>query len=98
VERIVTSQELRRPDGLKVIGTNLLATAEGGAGGMAVIAIDGETAAVRRISANLDSVTTFAYYRGSAWVVEGQSGHFWDPENAGTEAHPPFRIIEIPLD
>jgi sugar lactone lactonase YvrE len=37
VTLIGTSQELRRPDGLKVIGPNTLATAEGGAGGMAVI-------------------------------------------------------------
>ena len=97
VTLIQTSQELRRPDGLKVIGPNTLATAEGGAGGMSVIKVQGSTAQVRRVEASLDGVTTFAFYRGSAWVVEGQSDHFWDPANAGPDADPPFRIVEVPL-
>jgi sugar lactone lactonase YvrE len=97
VTLIQTSQELRRPDGLKVIGPNTLATAEGGAGGISVITVEGNTAQIRRVEANLDGVTTFAFYRGSAWVVEGQSDHFWDPANAGLDANPPFRIVEVPL-
>ena len=98
VTLIQTSQELRRPDGLKVIGPNTLATSEGGAGGMSIINVEGDTARVRRIPAGLDGVTTFAFYQGSAWVVEGQSDHFWDPTNAGPNADPPFRIVEVPLD
>jgi sugar lactone lactonase YvrE len=98
VTLIQTSQELRRPDGLKVIGPNTLATAEGGAGGMSIINVEGDRASVRRIPAGLDGVTTFAFYQGSAWVVEGQSDHFWDPVNAGPNADPPFRIVEVPLD
>jgi sugar lactone lactonase YvrE len=97
VTHIETSLELRRPDGLKVIGSNLLATAEGGAGGVAVLSVNGNTASVRRIEPGLDCVTTFAFYRGSAWVVEGQADHFWDPDNAGPDADPPFRIVEVPL-
>jgi sugar lactone lactonase YvrE len=98
VTLIQTSQELRRPDGLKVIGPNTLATAEGGAGGMSIINVEGDRASVRRVPVGLDGVTTFAFYQGSAWVVEGQSDHFWDPVNAGPNADPPFRIVEIPLD
>ncbi|CAG0929925.1 hypothetical protein TFLX_01492 [Thermoflexales bacterium] len=98
VTLIHTSQELRRPDGLKVIGSNTLATAEGGAGGMSIINVEGETARMRRIPAGLDGVTTFAFYQGNAWVVEGQSDHFWDPANAGPKADPPFRIVEVPFD
>ena len=97
VTLIKTSQELRRPDGLKVIAPNTLAAAEGGAGGMSVITVRGDTAQVQRIPAGLDCVTTFAYFRRSAWVVEGQSNHFWDPATAGPNADPPFRIIEVPL-
>jgi sugar lactone lactonase YvrE len=95
---IRTSQELRRPDGLKVIGPNTLATAEGGAGGMAVILVEDDVALVRRVPAGLDCVSTFAVYRGSAWVVESQTDHFWDPASAGPDADPPFRIVEVPLD
>jgi sugar lactone lactonase YvrE len=97
VTLIQTSQALRRPDGLKVIGPNTLATAEGGAGGISIITVEGSTAQARRVEANLDGVTTFAFYRGSAWVVEGQSDHFWDPASAGPDADPPFRIVEVPL-
>jgi hypothetical protein len=65
---------------------------------MSVISVDGDTARVRRIPAGLDGVTTFAFYQSSAWVVEGQSDHFWDPAGAGPDADPPFRIVEVPLD
>ncbi len=99
VTLVETSQELRRPDGLKVIGPTTLATAEGGAGGMSIISVSaGDTAQVQRIEANLDGVTTFAYYQEKAWVVEGQSDHFWDPDNAGPDADPPFRIVAVPLE
>ena len=97
VTLIQTSHELRRPDGLKVIGPDTLATAEAGAGGMSIITVEGDTARVRRVPAGLDGVTTFAVYGGSAWVVEGQTDHFWDPTNAGPNADPPFRIVEVPL-
>jgi sugar lactone lactonase YvrE len=98
VTLISTSQELRRPDGLKVVGLNTLATAEGGAGGIAVIRITGNTAEVTRVSEGLDQVATFAFYQGSAWVVENQADHFWDPANAGPDAMPPFRLVEVPLN
>jgi len=98
VTLIRTSQELRRPDGLKLIAPDKLATAEGGAGGMAVLTLEGDTAIVRRVPAGLDGVATFAYYQGSAWVVEGQADHFWDAANAGPNADPPFRIVEVPLE
>jgi len=98
VTMIHTSQALRRPDGLKVIGRNTLATAEGGAGGIAIITVNGDSAEVRRIPADLDCVSTFALYDGSAWVVEGQSDHFWAPDTAGPDANPPFKIVEVSLE
>ncbi len=98
VTMIQTSLELRRPDGLKVIGPDTLATAEGGAGGMSIITVEGDRAQVRRVPAGLDGVTTFAIYQGRAWVVESQSDHFWDPANAGPNAEPPFRIVEISVN
>ncbi|RPI87603.1 MAG: hypothetical protein EHM41_04375 [Chloroflexi bacterium] len=97
VTLIQTSQELRRPDGLKVIGPNTLATAEGGAGGMSILTLEGDIANVQRVPAGLDGVTTFAMFQGSAWVVEGQSDHFWDPANAGPQAEPPFRIVKVSI-
>jgi sugar lactone lactonase YvrE len=92
-----TSLALRRPDGLKLVAPDTLATAEGGAGGIAVIKVTGDSAEVTRVLEGLDGVTTFAFYRSSAWVVEGQSDHFWDPAQAGPDADPPFRLVEVPL-
>ncbi len=94
---IKTSLPLRRPDGLKMINPDTLAAAEGGAGGMAVINVSGDSAEVTVISEGLDDVSTFAFYQGSAWVVENQGRHFWDPAHAGPEAKPPFRVVEVPL-
>ena len=98
VTQIKTSQELRSPDGLKVIGVDTLATGEGGAGGMAVITVQGDKATVRRLPAGLDGVATFAFYKGSAWLVENHADHFWNPTTAGPDANAPFRIVEVPLD
>jgi sugar lactone lactonase YvrE len=98
VTMIHTSQALRRPDGLKVIGPNTLATAEGGASGIAIISVNGDSAQVLRLPASLDGVSTFAIYDGSAWVVESQSDHFWAPDTAGPDADPPFRIVEVPME
>ncbi len=97
VTLISTSLPLRRPDGLKVIGPDTLATAEGGAGGMAVLDMKGDTAEVTVVSEGLYDVSTFAFYGGSAWLLENQGRHFWDPANAGPDPKPPFRVVEIPL-
>lgn len=97
VTLVETSRPLRRPDGLKLIAPDTLATAEGGSGGMAVLRLTGDRAEVITINEGLDCVATFAYYRDSAWVVENQGDHFWDPANAGPDAEPPFRVVEVPL-
>lgn len=94
---IALSRKLRRPDGLKVVGQNMLAAAESSSGGMALITIKGDAGEVKTVSEGLDGVATFAFWKGSAWLVENQGQHFWDPDNAGRDAKPPFRLVEIPL-
>jgi hypothetical protein len=98
VTMIKTSQPLKGPDGLKVIDASTLWAAQGAGDGMDIITLAGDTAQVRSISAGLDGVATFAYYKGSAWVVENQGNHFWDPTNAGAEATKPFLIVEVPVN
>jgi sugar lactone lactonase YvrE len=97
VTEIKTAQPLQRPDGLKVIDAQTLAVAESVPGGMSVLNLKGDEAEVRVVNQGLDGVATFALYDGSAWVVEGQADHFWDPTNAGPDATPPFRLVEVPL-
>lgn len=97
ITQFTTSQALRNPDGLKVIGENRLLTAEGSGGGIALLTLDGDSAEVTVISEGLSGVSTFAYWEGSAWLLENQGQHFWDPANAGADAALPFRIIEVPI-
>jgi len=98
ITEIATSQPLQRPDGLKVVGPNTLAVAESVPGGMSLLSIDGDTATVEVVSTGLNGVATFALNQGSAWLVENQADHFWGPDDAGPDADPPFRLVEIPLN
>jgi sugar lactone lactonase YvrE len=98
VTEITTSRPLYSPDGLKVIGSGVLAIAEGQTGGMAVIELTGNTGVVRRISTGLDGIATFAMREGSAWLVENQGDHFWNPTGSGAEASKPFRLVEVPMN
>ena len=95
VTEIMTSKPLGGPDGLKVIAPNLLATAE--SSGVSVIALSGATGTVTQVASGLDGYATLALHQSSAWVVENQGDHFWDPMKSGKDAKPPFRLVEIPL-
>jgi sugar lactone lactonase YvrE len=98
VTEIATSRPLLSPDGLKVVGEGLLAAAEGQPGGMVTIEVAGDSGTVRRISTGLDGIATFAMLDGSAWLVENQGDHFWNPDGAGPDANKPFRLVEVPLN
>jgi sugar lactone lactonase YvrE len=98
ITEIKTSQPLQRPDGLKVVAPNILATAESVPGGMSVLTLNGDKAEVRVVNTGLNGVATFALYQGSAWLVENQGDHFWNPDGAGPDATPPFRLVEVPLN
>jgi sugar lactone lactonase YvrE len=95
VTEITTSKALGGPDGLKVIAPNLLATAE--SNGVSLIAVSGTTGTVTQVQGGLDGYATLALHQGSAWVVENQGDHFWNPTMAGPDAKPPFRLVEVPL-
>jgi sugar lactone lactonase YvrE len=95
VTEITTSKPLGGPDGLKVVGPNLLVTAEGN--GVSLIAVSGTTGTVTQVKSGLDGYATLALHQASAWVVENQGDHFWNPTMAGPDAKPPFRLVEVPL-
>jgi hypothetical protein len=65
---------------------------------MATIEIAGDSGTVRRISTGLDGIATFALLDDSAWLVENQGDHFWNPDGAGAEANKPFRLVEVPMN
>jgi hypothetical protein len=53
---------------------------------------------VRRVSTGHDGIATFSLLDGSAWLVENQGDHFWNPGGAGPDANKPFRLVEVPLN
>ena len=94
----MTSRPLRGPDGLKAINSTTLAAAEGDTGGMAIVELGADGGRVRSVNTGLDGVATFAMMSGSAWLVENQADHFWNPTGAnGPDASKPFRLVEVPL-
>jgi sugar lactone lactonase YvrE len=96
ITEIETSEALGGPDGLKVVAPNLLATAE--SNGVSLIAIDGDQGEVTKVFHGFDGVATIALHQASVWIVENQGDHFWEPANAGPDATPPFRLVEVPID
>ena len=87
---------LRHPDGLKMIAPNLFAMGEA-AGAVSLLKVTNNTGTVTSVISGLRGAATLALSQASAWVVEGQGDHFWDSANAGPNAAPPFRLMEIPL-
>jgi sugar lactone lactonase YvrE len=96
ITQITMPAALKHPDGLKVIAPNLIAMGEA-AGAMSLIKVTNNTGTVSTVISGLRGVATLALHQASAWVVEGQGDHFWDPTAAGPNANPPFRLMEIPL-
>jgi sugar lactone lactonase YvrE len=96
ITEITMPVALKHPDGLKVIAPNLLAMGEA-AGAVSTIKLSNNTGIVSQVLGGLRGVATLALSQASAWVVEGQGDHFWDATNAGPNANPPFRLMEIPL-
>ena len=61
------------------------------------VKLTNNTGVVSKVVSGLEGVATLALHQASAWAVEGQGDHYWDPASAGPNANPPFRLMEIPL-
>lgn len=100
VSDIALPAPLRGPDGLTALGGGRFLVVEGGGlnagarGALTGIRLDGATATVETIAADLDVPTTAAVVGGTAYVVEGQLDHLFDP-SAGPAS--PYRILAIDL-
>lgn len=100
VSDIALPAPLRGPDGLTALGGGRFLVVEGGGlnagarGALTGIRLHGETASVETIATDLDVPTTAAVVGGTAYVVEGQLDHLFDP-SAGPAA--PYRILAIDL-
>lgn len=88
------------PDGLTALGDGLFLVVEGGGlsagarGALLGVRLNGDAAMVATIAADLNIPTTVAVVGDTAFVVEGQLDHLFDP-NAGPAD--PYRILAIEL-
>lgn len=84
-------------DGLKVAGDGSLVFVEGYADQITRIELlDGDRGRLSVLEDGLDGPTTFAFFADSAWIVEGQLPHLFDPM-AGPPSLP-FQVVRLPLD
>jgi sugar lactone lactonase YvrE len=100
VSEIALPAPFRGPDGLTALGDGRFLVVEGGGlnagarGALTGVRLDGATATVETIAADLDVPTTAVVVGGTAYVVEGQLDHLFDPA-AGPAS--PYRILAIDL-
>jgi len=83
-------------DGLKIAGDGSLVFVEGYADQLTRIVLDGDRGRLEVLEDDLDGPTTFAFFADSAWIVEGQLPHLFDPMAGPPNL--PFRVVRRELD
>lgn len=100
VSEVALPAPLRGPDGLTALGDGRFLVVEGGGlsagarGALTGVRLDGAAATVETIAADLDIPTTAVVIAGTAFVIEGQLDHLFDP---GAGPASPYRILAIDL-
>jgi uncharacterized protein (TIGR01244 family) len=90
------SQPLGGPDGLRLIEGNRFLQAEGTAGRITEVTIDGDQATVRVLREGLDSSPGVTRVGDTVYAIEGKIRYLIDPKLRGQDPGP-FRILAIPL-
>jgi len=84
------------PDGLRPIGGNRFLQAEGTAGRITVVTIDGDNAHIEVLREGLQSSPNVALIGHTVYTVEGRINYLMDPQLRGKDPGP-FKAIAIPL-
>ncbi|MEM9490567.1 MAG: hypothetical protein AAGC55_15575 [Myxococcota bacterium] len=84
-------------DGMKVAGDGSLLLVDGFGDNISRVELDGSGGGTLSVIVpDLDGPTTFAFHGDSAWIVEGQLPHLFDPELGPPNL--PFKVIRQVLD
>jgi hypothetical protein len=90
IHEVVLNRKLKGPDGLVAVNETELIVVEGGGlsagtrGALTRIRLEGDTGNADVITDNLRVPTTAALLNGTAYVVEGQLDHLFDPKAGGS--------------
>jgi hypothetical protein len=90
------SQTLGGPDGMRLIEGNRFLLAEGTAGRIDEVTIEGDTAHVRVLKSGLNSSPGVTLVGRTAYAIEGKIGYLIDPKLKGQDPGP-FKALAIPL-
>lgn len=96
ITELAATDKLGGPDGMRLIAGNRFLLAEGTAGRIDEITIDGDRAVVRVLKSGLNSTPGVTLVGDFAWTMEGKIGYLVDPKLRGQDPGP-FKLIPVPL-
>jgi len=93
--KLATLRPLKFPDGLRPLSGSTFLMAEGG-GTLDRVSVEDDKVAIEALRDRLAEPTAVAKVGQTAWVVEGQLSHLFDPAANGPPRLP-FRITGVPI-
>ena len=93
---IALSEKLGGPDGMRLIEGDRFLVAEGTAGRISEVTVQGDRAQVRVLKSGLDSSPGVTLVGDTAYAIEGKIRYLIDPKLKGQDPGP-FRAIAVPL-
>ena len=96
ITELQASEKLGGPDGMRLIDGNRFLLAEGTAGRIDEVTIDGDRAMIRVLKSGLNSSPGVTLIGHTAWTMEGKIGYLIDPKLRGQDPGP-FTLLPLPL-
>lgn len=96
VTTLTLNETLGGPDGMRLLSGNTFLLAEGSAGRIDLVTINGDSADVRVIKSGLNSSPGVTAVGNVAWTMEGKIGYLVNPDLRGQDPGP-FMLIPVPL-
>ena len=94
---LTLSQPVGAPDGFRLIRGHRFLLAEGSAGRIDEVTIEGDRAAIRPLKEGLISPPAVTWVGHTAYALEGKIGYLIDPKLKGQDPGP-FKAYAVPLD
>jgi hypothetical protein len=94
---LMLSQPVGAPDGFRLIRGQRFLLAEGSAGRIDEVTIEGDRAAIRPLKEGLISPPAVTWVGHTAYALEGKIGYLIDPKLKGQDPGP-FKAYAVPLD
>lgn len=82
---IATPEPLNGPDGLRTLGGNRFIQAEGPGGRVAILTVEGDSAAMAPVATGLSGSVGVTAMNGTAYVTEGRIEYLFDPDLGGQD-------------